>query len=41
MKNIEDSLPVMFMCCEVHENPVPNCHEIKKPMIATPMYKLV
>ena len=41
MKNMEDSLPVMFMYCEVHENPVPNCQDTKKPKMATPTYKLV
>ena len=36
MKKIDDRRPVIFMCCEVQEKPVPNCQDTKKPMMATP-----
>ena len=35
MKNMEESRPVMFMWCDVHEKPVPNCQEAKNPINAT------
>ena len=40
MKKMDERKPVMFMWCEVHENPVPNCHDTKNPITASPKYKL-
>ena len=39
MKNIEESLPVMFFFLATQEKHEPNCHEMKNPKTAVPLYK--
>ena len=39
MKNIDESLPVIFFFLATQEKQDPNCHEMKNPSAAVPRYK--
>ena len=39
IKNMEDNLPVIFFFLATQEKQDPNCHEMKNPSTAVPIYK--
>ena len=39
IKKMEESLPVIFLFFATQEKQAPNCHEMKKPSTAVPMYR--